>query len=579
MPVRNGLDRRQLLAGAGLAAAAAGLPEVAALAAEPATGRWDHETDVLCVGSGAAACMAAIAAVDGGARAMVVEKMPLLGGTTGKSGGVTWIPNNFLLRQRGIVDAKADCMRYLARYAYPQRYDSASPTLGLTPADYSLIEAFYDNGSVAIDRLQALGVTRFKEFRLFQVDRPAPDYADHLPENKVPTGRALEPAAGSGSSAGGSSLASQMEQWLRGKKTPILTDTRVTSLVMDGGRVIGAEAESEGKPIRIRARRAVIFGTGGYSHNTDLCDRHQIALYGSCSMPGSTGDFIPIAAQAGARMGSLHTAWRSQVLFEEALESRAVGLGVFFLPGDSMLTVNKYGRRVVNEKRCYNDRTMVHFVYDPTREEYPNQLLFMLFDQRSIDAFGGNFPFPNDIRESPYLIQGASWDALYGNIDKRLQALSGKTGGVRLASDFAPTAKAQIGRFDGYAKAGKDEEFGRGEHAYDREWHLLFSARREGAKYPKNPMPNDTMHPLAESGPYYAFILAAGSLDTNGGPSINAKAQVIGADDKPIPGLYGAGNCVASPSRAAYYGAGGTIGLAIAYGYIAGMNAAKEKAA
>ena len=239
-----------------------------------------------------------------------------------------------------------------------------------------------------------------------------------------------------------------------------------------------------------------------------------------------------------------------------------------------MILVNKYGKRCVNEKRDYNDRTLAHFPFDPGREEYPNHLMFMLFDQRSIDAFGGAFPLPAHKGEQPHLIEGANWDAVFAGISKRLAAIEAKTGGVGLAPEFAATAKATIASFNQYATAGADPEYDRGKHLYDRQWHLLFSARRAGTTQAENPYPNNTMHPFADSGPYYALILAPGALDTSGGPLINQNAQLLGRGNQPIAGLYGAGNCIAAPTGQAYLGAGGTIGPALTFGYIAGKHAA-----
>ena len=113
----------------------------------------------------------------------------------------------------------------------------------------------------------------------------------------------------------------------------------------------------------------------------------------------------------------------------------------------------------------------------------------------------------------------------------------------------------------------------RGLHDYDRAWMKLFSEVNPKAKYPENNKPNSTMYPIDRSGPLYAVILAPGSLDTSGGPSINASSQVLSASGEPIPGLYGAGNCVAAATGPAYLGAGGTIGPAMTFGYIAALHA------
>ena len=91
-------------------------------------------------------------------------------------------------------------------------------------------------------------------------------------------------------------------------------------------------------------------------------------------------------------------------------------------------------------------------------------------------------------------------------------------------------------------------------------------------------MPNKTMHPLRDSGPYHCILLGGGALDTKGGPVTDEFGRFVDQHGSVIEGIYGAGNCVASPAGQAYWGAGGTIGVAFTFGAIAGEHAAAQSA-
>jgi len=170
------------------------------------------------------------------------------------------------------------------------------------------------------------------------------------------------------------------------------------------------EADAGGAAKLIRARKAVIFGTGGFTHNLALRTHFQPGpLYGGCAVPTNEGDFVFIAQAAGAQLSAMNSAWNAEIPLEPALDSPSTPNDIWQPAGDSMILVNKYGKRVVNEKRAYNDRTKAHFYWDPSQQEYPNQVLCMIYDQRSRDLYaggGGGYPMPAPGTTAPRQTRG-----------------------------------------------------------------------------------------------------------------------------------------------------------------------------
>lgn len=583
LALESRVSRRDFLktAGAGIlaGAAAATVPITASRAF--AQGSWDEEFDVVVVGSGAAALSAAATARHEGMSVVVLEKAAVPGGTTGRSGGGYWIPNNRDLREQGVEDPRDDALKYMARYSFPHLYDPNHETLGLPRHNYDLIAAFYDNAAPSVEYLEEIGALAS------EAEWPGkPDYAEHLPENRVPLGgRTMYPRQGPDSLPfGGGEMIRQLSTYLGQNGVEIRTAHRVHRLVKnDEGAVVGVEAQVQGDgEVSVRARRGVIFGTGGFTHHRQMMlDFQPYGTYGGCAVPSNTGDFITMASEIGARLGNMNGAFRLQVVLDQALEYSSILTDVWQPPGDSMVLVNKYGRRVVNEKRSYNDRTRAHYHYDASQNDYPNRLLFMIWDQRTAEMYANRFPIPPVDATAPYVVQGDTFEELAANIRSHMESLAGKIGpianlgAVELDERFAENLAASVERFNAFAAGGVDEDFGRGSYPYDVEWHTrTFSIPNPDSGHALSE-PNVTMAHIADSGPYYASILVAGTLDTSGGPVTDAHARVLDARGNVIPGLYGAGNCVASPTGHAYWGGGSTLGPAVAFGYLAGKDVAR----
>jgi 3-oxosteroid 1-dehydrogenase len=374
---------------------------------------------------------------------------------------------------------------------------------------------------------------------------------------------------------------------LNANNVPILTGHRVVAVVQnDEGAVIGVEATitsgdsatpsavaspSAGESrVAVKANKAVIFGSGGFIQNPDMrVNFLRGPVFGGCAVITNEGDLVKIASDVGAELGNMANAFWAQVPLEQALSYSSTPSDVFLIPGDTSILVNKYGVRIVNETIQYNERTQSHFVWDPVAAEFPNLVEILIYDQRGADLVGGQYPIPSaDDVDAPDLIKGETLEELAAAIDERLALLSEHIGGLRLAENFTENLAATIERYNGFARTGVDDDFHRGEAPISL---AFFGPALEG-----NAFPNKTMYPISDTGPYYAILIGGGTLDTKGGPRVNTQAQILRPNGEPIPGLYGTGNCIASPAGQAYWGAGGTIGVGIVYGYRAALNANDE---
>ena len=563
--------------------------------------------------------LAALAARWAGADVLLLEKSPTtFGGTTRKSGGVFWIPNNHKMQEIGLQDPKDPALRYMAKLSYPKTYKPLEHKLGLNELEFDWLEKFYDTGSCMISGLAEKGVLPHLSFFKDNAGEPFYDYqynAGIESDNRAPRGRALGaglPTLGvwgvkifksisatletlvlwlaeykpslreaivlnrltvDVSSCSGRTLVSQLRKGLGRSGVGIKMGTAVEGLLINpGGAVVGVMTHDweTGQSSMIRARKGVIFACGGFGGNRDMCRKHlPVNVQGSCASPGNTGDFHLLAEMLGCRFGNMNQAWGSETYLEERIrEGWEAKFSIFNFRGDGFFIVNSRGERIFNEKMPYDERYKMH-----SSEE--NMFCYLVADRRTVELYGfdavPSLPNPS----SGLYIKGATIDELSANIARRLAEIapsphssSGLEGAATvLAGDFSLQLTKTLSEFNIAAEAGRDEKFGRGESEAEKQW---------SNHHQTNDTPNHTMYPINPSGPFYAVILAPALLDTKGGPLVDCNGQVLDMKDQPIPGLYGAGNAVSSLSGQAYWSAGATIGIAMVTGWVAGEAVARS---
>ena len=520
---------------------------------------WDDVADIVVVGGSLAGLTTAVHTAGAGATVLVLEKAAQLGGTARKAVGGMWVPANRFMEKAGVHDDVDGAVAYIARLSRPALFDPEHPTLGLPAWEHEHLRTFCTNADTAFRALECTGIG-------IQQDPAFPDYHGHLPEVSAPMGRQLFPERSDGSRGDGASFVADLTAVAQERGVSIRLEHRVVGVLLDGDAVVGLRVRTPERALAIGARKAVCFGSGGFTHNEEMRAAYLGGhVLGGCAALTNEGDFQLIARGLGVPLYQMDLAWMAPMVLERSLARDSEMMGIFAVPGDSLIIVNSDGQRIGNEKAPYHDRVRAMHAWDAHDARYPNFFQFAVWDQRAADRFSGtflgNFIPPMDSPLQATVVRGDTLTELAAALSERLSALGRQVHGVRLTPDFADTLAKSINRFNEFAKNGVDADFRRGETPIEVAFH--------GPVADDNQLPNGTMYPLAHEGPYYATILAPGTLDTKGGPRTDTACRVLDAHDRPVPGLYALGNAAAAPTGHAYPSGGMTFGPIVTSAWLA----------
>ncbi|MYV06376.1 FAD-binding protein [Lactobacillus rossiae] len=321
--------------------------------------------------------------------------------------------------------------------------------------------------------------------------------------------------------------ADKIDVWLESPALHLLQDPETKV-------VTGAQIKRQGHTYNIQAKNGVVLAVGGFENSQkDIQDYLGASHLGVLGTLYNRGDGLRMAEEVGADMWHMNNyealGFLSGMAFKPKQGERA---RLLLTPGDSMfsgsiITVADDGSRYFKE-----DEPNRHgHIYDHGTWRIPrtNVHPHLVFDQSQYDQF-------KDVEKLPYpkflddLVSADSVADLADKINADPEILS-----------------ATVNDFNTFAKQGRD-------YAFNRD--------------PK------TMRTF-DDGPYYAIELTHDVLNTQGGPRRNVNAEILDANQQPIPHLYGAGEL--GGISANQYQGGGNLAECLIFGKIAGENAAKPK--
>jgi 3-oxosteroid 1-dehydrogenase len=539
---------------------------------------FDKAYDIVVVGTGAAGFSTALGAIDEGLSVLMLESTGKWGGNSAKSGGGMWLPNNPLMQRDNVGDSREEALAYL---------DATVGEVGRA-SSRERKEAFVDGVKDFVETAQKHGMTFVR----------APEYADYYPEkpggkigrgiehtpfnvkqigdwwktSQAPAampiltddvwllGRAWSTPAGFqrgaklvfrtlGGLARGAKLAgigagftaSFLNTVVIKHKTELWLNSPLEELLVEEGKVIGVQVKKDGQPLRIEARRGVMLAGGGFDSNPALRQKYQGIDGNPSGAPGNVGRPIEIAMAHGAAVELMDDAWWGASVAPTSVSEPGFIVGERSFPYSIM--VDARGDRFANESESYVDLGHHMLAHD---KDGPYWLI-------------------SDRRHSRRYLRSYAMDPKTNRAmrDEGVMVKAGTVAELATKLGIEPARlQATINRFNGYARAGVDGDFGRGNSAYDR--------------YYSDPLvrPNPNLGPL-ERGPFTAVKVVIGDLGTKGGVVTDADGRALREDGSVIEGLYAAGNNSASVMGHTYPGPGSTIGPAVVFGLRAARHMAR----
>ncbi|MAI90052.1 FAD-dependent oxidoreductase [Ponticaulis sp.] len=533
-----------------------------------AINKAELEFDVVVLGSGASGLTAGLTAAQAGLSVLILEKSDLIGGTSAMSGAGVWIPANHFMLEKGLKDSPEQALNYI-KAVLPDEWSNREmprwqafvdhgPAMlrmvdDLTPIEFEILSEpdpeLEVEGSVKYGRMVSPAPMKLKDAigPLAKKLRPSTQPHELTYEEMIWANFIHKPVTGhirqapkilkrklGGYETQGSALIAGLLRGCFDHGAELRTEAAASNLIQnEAGDVVGVAFEEKGERKTVTARRGVVLATGGFEWDeTEFRSEFPGPVDLICSPRTNTGDGQRMAKAAGAElhhMDQMNIAGALPVKYENEVH----GMPLRFQADRHAIVVNKYGRRFGNELDFnFGERLLER---NPQTGEYLNLPAWVVGDMATL-------------KHTPILSVFARNQKGWMRRARSLSELAKKI-------DLPPAElEATVERYNGFAQAEKDEDFGRGEPGYDRLITGKAGAMAE-IKYPA----------------YIAMPFNISLMSTKGGPMTDAEGRVTRADGSTLPGLFAAGVVMANPFGTRAVGTGTTIGPAMTWGYICGL--------